>query len=575
MATDLQFVLDGDASIPPTEWQKLELQLNWDNSDAATQSLSSSQFTFEGNAAHRINDRITQGLSGGVGILEGMPFEIVSCTNQTVLKGCADTAAFEAEYRCDRVTLPVRDNRIVDFLNDRKDSFSFAYLADPSYTGAGSITSADYRLVPYCISSIPDYNQLLSTGITLFLITKEIAEIVKRTAELIADLAAPTTSIQAAVKVILQAAYIVIITIAIIKLVQVFIDNIIQLKKYKKGMYFRTLCIRAAAYLGCTFSSTILNSSASLFYRAAVIPRKIVQPNASLGFKRAADESQTSDSYGHYDGTFGQLIADLEPIFNARFVLRGSVIYFERVDFFNNVSSYTLPDIDLYGVNNGTYKYNTHELASNYFTIWQLDNQELNTYDDYEGTSCQMQCVPNVVNDQKNVLLQNLTERRLSFALAKRKTKLTFPEKVINEILQIMAFFTGFPTPASRVGWMLLSNDFTGQPKFVVLDASDNVSAQNKAHTAASYLMNNYHNIHFPLNNQWLMYEGWEVPFCCDDYIALLANNVIRTQDGRLGKVLNLKWQIGSDVAVIDFKVRPVGGRYTNNLNQTIITDLR
>lgn len=575
MANNLQFILDGDSSVPPTEWPKLELQLNWDQSDGLAASLSTSQFTFEGNAAHRVLERIRKGTNSGVGILEGMPFEITDCNSLTALKGCADTAAAEAVYRCDRVTLPVRDNRIVDYLNDRKDGFSFAYLASLPVGAPGKISPSDYRLIPYCISSIPDYNQLLSTGITLFLITKEIAEIIRKTADIIAELSVPPVTLVGAVKLILQAAYLVIIVVAIIKLVQTFIDCIIQPKKYKKGMYFRTLMQRGSAYLGLSFSSTILDNPNSPYYRAAVIPRKIVQPNTGLGFKRAADENTTATSYGYYDGTFGQLIAQLEDVFNAKAVVRGSTLYFERVDFWNNTSSFTLPNLDLDGINNGSYRFNASELVSNYFTIWDLDNQELNTYDDYEGTSCQMQCTPVIVNDQKNVLLQHLTERRLGFSLGKGKKKLTGPEKAMQAIISIMAFFTGFPLPASRIDWLLLSNDFTGQQKFVVLDSSDKIHPNNKVLTSATTLMNNYHSVSFPLQNQWMLYEGWEIPFCCDDYVALLNNNVIRTFDGRLGKMLNLRWQIGSDVAVIDFKVRPVGGRYTNNLNQQIITDLR
>lgn len=574
MATDIQFQI-GTSTIPPTEWQKMELQLSWDQSDGLAQSLSSSQFTWEGSAAHEVLNHIANGMNGGVGIMEGLPLAFTTCNNLQILVGCADTAAAEAEYRCDRVVLPVRDNRISDYLADRKDSFRFAYLASLPNNAAGKISQSDYKLIPYCISTIPDYQALLSTAITLFLVTKEIAEIVRKTADIIAELSVPPVTIVGAIKLLLQIAYLAVMIVAIIKLVQTLIDCIIQPKKYKKGMYCRTLVQKACDYLGLQFSSTILNSSASQFYRSAIIPRKIVQPNAGyLSFKRAADESQTTDSYGYYDGTFGQLLTELEYIFNAKAVVRGNVLYFERVDFWNNQSSIQLPDLDLYGKNNGTYRYNASELASNYFLLWNLDNEDLNTYDNYNGTSCQMTAKPNVIANQKNVLLQNLIERRFEFALAKRKETLTAPEKVLQTIVNLMAYFTGFPAFANRIGWLLLSSDFTSVPKFCILDSANNIHQNNQTYTSATYLMNNFHTVSLPLNNQWMMYEGWEIPFCCEDYIALLNNNCIKTFDNRLGKVLNLRWQIGSDVATIDFKVRPVGGRYTNNITQTLISDL-
>jgi hypothetical protein len=573
--TELQFFISNQPSIPPTEWEKLELQLAWDR-DEPSASLTTKQFSFEGAAAKTVNTWISSGTNSGPGIMEGLDFRISTCTNITALQGCLDTAAAEADYRCDKVVLPIRDNRIRDFITDRADGFSFSTLAALPNNAPGKISNSDYRLVPYCISSIPDYGQILSTSLAIFTITKEIAELIRKTGDLVAEAAVPPVTLVAAVKVILQAVYLLVMIAALITLVQAFIDNIIQAKKYKKGMYVRTLFIKACQYLGLTFSSTILNSSASLYYMAAIIPRKIVQPHPTnpLSFSRPADESQPGNSYGYYDGTFGQLIREMEDIFNAKARLRGTVLYFEKQDYWNNQSSHTLPDLDLYGKNNGSYKYNAHELAANYLSIWQVDNQELNTYNDYEGTSCQMQAKPNVISNSKNILLQGLVEKRFAYALGKRKTKLTGPEKAIEAIIIAMAFFTGLPLPASRIGWLLLSNDFTGVQKFVILDSSDNISLQNKTHTSATFLMNNYHSTSFPLSNQWLIYEGWEIPFCCEDYITLLNNNVIKTFDGRLGKVTNLRWQMGSDVAVIDFKVRPSGGRYTNNISQTIITDL-
>lgn len=575
MATDLQFSLDGQ-SATPAEWKKIELQLNWDNSDNLNSSLSTSEFTFEGSNAHQINDWISSGTNGGKGIFEGLPFAITSCTNTVVLTGCVDPAAAESVYRCDRVTLPIRDNKTDDYLLDRADSFSFAYLASLPSTAPGKITQTDYRLVPYCVSAIPDYQMLLSTALALFVVIKEIAEIIRKTADIAAELSVPPVTLVGAVKLILQAAYLVVIIAAIIGLIQTFVNCIIQPKKYKKAMYVRTLFQKACDYLGLQFQSSILNTATSPYYRAAIMPRKVVQPNPNfIGFKRAADESQTNTSYGYYDGTFGQLIRQCEQIFNAKANISGNTLYFERRDYFQITSSLTLPNLDLGGINNGEYRYNAHELASNYLTIWELDNQELNTYDHYEGTSCQMQCTPIVVGNKKNILLQNLVEKRLAFSLAKRKEVLTAPEKVLDTIINIFTFFTGVSPVPNRIGWLLLSNDFTGTQKFMILDSSDKIDPNNKFRTSASTLMNNFHSINFPLNDQWLVYEGWEIPFCCDDYAAVRACNYIRTFDNRIGKITNLRWQLGSDMAVIDFKVRPPGGTYTTNLNQQIITDLR
>lgn len=568
---DLQFILDGDSSIPPTEWQKLELQLAWDN-DHPSSMLSTKQFTFEGKAAKRINTWISNGTtSGGKGIMEGVPFEINAGSNITALKGCVDIAAQEAVYRCDKVVVPVRDNRIKDYLDDRAGGFSFAFLTTLPSTNPARITQSDYVKIPYCISSIPDYSQLLSTGLAIFTIKNALEEGIKNLAIVTAGLIPPTT-IWAAIAIVLQVAFLGLQILALIKLIQLFIDNIIQKKKYKKGMLIRTLYQKACSYIGLSFSSTILNNPASNYFRAAIMPRKIVQPTNGNYFIRPADESLSNTSYGYYDGTFLDLIHETELLFNARAVIKGSTLHFERKDHWNSQASIRLPDIDLYGVNNGQYRYNASELYSNIFCIYELDNNELNTYDDYYGTSCQMQAKPITIGNNRNLLLQGFMERRFPFALAKRKIKLTAIEKVMQDIINLIV---GFPAFGSRIGWLLLSNDFTGTQKFVILDSTNKVHPNNANWTSAATMMQQFHSIDYPLNNQWMLYEGWEIPFCCDDYVALLNNNVIKTFDNRLGKVTKLNWEIGSDVAVIDFKVRPVGGKYTTNISQQLIANLR
>lgn len=569
----LQFFLDNAPCIPPKEWQALEMELNW-ATGAPVGTLSTSKFTFEGKAAHDINTYVANGTNGGRGILEGMPFKIIDCNNLTALQGCIDTA--DGIYKCDSIELPIRDNRIKDYFTDRMDGFTFAYLKSLGANQPGRITTSDYINIPYVISSIPNYTQLLSTSITIFLLTKEIAEIVRKSADIGAELSVPPVTIVGALKLLFQVIYFLVMIPAAISLVNKFISAIYQPIKYKKGMYVRTLITRACSFLGLTFQSTILTSSGSKYYNSAIIPRKIVHPNTNwLSFQRPIDEAQpNSNAYGHFDGTLGDLVRGLEDMFNAKFVQRGTNVYFERIDHWNNIASYTLPNIDLNGVNNLSYKYNASELPSNYLTIYSLDSEDLNTYDQYGGTACQMQCSPNIMGDRKNVLLNGLVEKRLPFALGKRKEVLTQIEQDINIIMQIASFFSGFAQPQSRIGCLLLSSDFIGVPKFVILDQGNKIKSTNAVDTSATTLMNNYHSVSFPLSDQWLMYENVTVDFCCEDYVTLLNNNTIRTIDGRYGKLISLKWQIGSTQATIDFKIRPHNNRYTNNLNQVIISDL-
>jgi hypothetical protein len=85
--------------------------------------------------------------------------------------------------------------------------------------------------------------------------------------------------------------------------------------------------------------------------------------------------------------------------------------------------------------------------------------------------------------------------------------------------------------------------------------------------------MQNYHSASFPLQNQWLIYKDQEVPFCCEDYSYLRQSNGMRTFDNRFAKAITIRWQLGADIAKIDYRVKPITGRYDNNITETLIVN--
>jgi hypothetical protein len=585
--SSLQFFLNGVPMPPPAEWQQMELQINFDN-DNPSATLQTSQFTFEGTAARFINNWISLN-----GIFQGIPFKITDCNTLTVLDGCLDLAADEARYECDRVVVPVRDNGLRDYLDDRAKSFRFATLADLPATAPGAITTNDYLAVPYCINDIPDYVQVVIVSLSIYSITKETIQVVKDIGDLIADLANPVTTANAIVQAALLLVYLTALIVAMINLIQQFIDNIIQVRKHKLAMHCRTLFQRGCAYLGLSFQSSIFATN-SVFYNAAIIPRKVSDYDRAnfINRLREYDELQTpAESYGYYDGTFAEFINDMELVFNAKARVVAGVLRFERFDYWNISTPYTLPNVDT-----EPFMYNASELAANYLFSWQLDAQDQNTYDEFIGTNCQMQASVTSVLNQKNILLTNLTEVRPGLALAKRKEVLNRVELLLDSAISLLTNLANAITAAinavlsvlpgniqipplpgnlinQRVGWLRLSSDFIGVPKFVILDGSNNIDANNHLYTSAEYLMQNYHSASFPLQNQWLLYKDQEVPFCCEDYSYLRQSNGMRTFDNRFAKAITIRWQMGANIAKMDYRVKPIGGRYDNNITETLIVN--
>lgn len=624
-------------------WRDIEIEVIFSDPEPRTQ-VNTGNLEFVGKAHELINTWYKNGLIGKDGIFEAPPFEMEAC-GLKVIEGGVDIANCEALFECDKITAPTREAYKMDFLNDRAKSFSFAYLADPSYSGAGKITQSDYVQVPYVINSIPNYEQALLGCVSLYIMIRELRDAIRNTAHVIADLtgdavtaggslANPVIATAMAVGMVLQdiikiglyITYVVIILIALIDLMLLVFQSLIQPLKYKKGIRVQTLFQKACDYLGLNFSSTILQSLP--YQNLVVIPKKTAFINNktstfnnsifNLTLKQY-DDANHPNTYGYFEGTFADLILGINDVFNARpFIVQnntGYTLFYEREDAFKNQAQYTLPDINF--PPNGT---NACELASNYYLTWALDDSETNTYDLYEGTSCQhIQEVASFTN-KGNILLQNLTEKRLIFSRAKRKTTYTVIEDIFTAIYNIVAgiynLITGFingvitlinklikaianlfgfnppqiptiaPFPANpmtlRIGAMLLSTDFIGVPKLMVVNATNHIDTNNELYTSARYLIDKYHYINFAYttndsfgvsrneHNQYLTYKNKEIPLCCEDFLKIKKNNYIKTTDNKIARVDTLVWNPYKETAKINFRVKEL---YTKNLKETYIID--
>lgn len=626
-------------------WRDLEIELNFEDISGIG-TIRTGTFEFTGAMANRIKLWNAAGLTGGQGILEAPPFRIEVCgANNILFDGGINTGACETLYQCDEVDSPLRERDRADFVDERENSFSFAYLASLPSNVQGAITQADYVLVPYVINTIPDGVTIITSIISLFVLVKELEQAIEKTAAAVAELIGdiiPTVGSGATiavgaiiadiVKLILYLAYLAILTIAIIDLTILLFESIIQPTKYKKGMRVSKLFEKAAAHMGMLFSSTLLSG---VFKDLVIIPKKtalstnqqnvfgFVQNLTGLAFKmRQNDDAFHPASTGYYDGTFGDFKKAMMDVFNAKVTIRQTAtasiptMYFERVDYFQNQSTYKLPPLvsnyDPYGTN-------ACELDANYYVTYGLDPIETNTYDLYEGNNIQHIVSPITFIKKGNILLKGRDERRLVFSRAKGKGSNNAVEDIfnvcytiadacwqvfdvfcnvtVNSILMPMLIpinailsVIGVPTvqPPSlppfppnpvgnRLSMLLLSSDFIGVPKLLLIDSANKVSLINESVTSAQYFMDQYHFINFPIcnvdsngnpkneHNQWVIYKDKEIPLCCQDYLAIKNNNYCMTHDNKIAKVDSLIWNPYKEKAKITFRVKQL---ITKNLQE-------
>jgi hypothetical protein len=177
--------LDGNGFVevrPPMEWKELSIEISFLNAD---EKLSAEAFTWPDadqgtgaiSVAKGLNDHVADGLTGGVGIFEGLPYQVRLICDSTVyvVLDCAiNLAAPDAEFRCDMVKAPVREVGKIDFITQRAESFRFEYLYSLNAGDAGRITNTDFINIYYQIGRYPQGVEIMVAGLTLYVTLKEI-----------------------------------------------------------------------------------------------------------------------------------------------------------------------------------------------------------------------------------------------------------------------------------------------------------------------------------------------------------------------------------------------------------------
>lgn len=580
----LIFYLNNIVSKPPSNWKEIEIEVSFEN-DSPSGSLSLNNFEFVGDNAIAINDYIADGLNGGIGITEGMPFRIdLSCETGVfnIFDGILDFSSEEAQFSCDIVRVPVKESGKIDFVNDTANSFRFEFLASLPSNEAGHISTSDYRNIQYGLSNIPDGLELALASISLFVIIRELAFAAKEVSDAAADLieaigsgSSPfTINVGAAkfasivLKLAATGAYFFLVLIAAIVMIKQLVKSFISVVRNHKGMRVETLFTKAAERLGLTLNSTILQTAP--YNKAVILPRKKEVGTLS---------GQQSKEVGYFDGTFADLIFKMNKVFNADVRIIGNELFYERKDFLEKQSGYKIRDVkrDF----NGT---NLNEIDANYFIEYALDGQDLHTFDNFKGNSYSVTLEQIVVGNKKNSLLKGLGNQDLAFSHADRKTKVKDVEKIIisvvNTLISILNIFplVSIPTLTQpSVNILELQNDFIGVDRLFIEGEDGKIDANNKSFLSAEALYNNFHFIESalpqigrPNGNQWIRFKDLEDELCCEDFLLLKDNNLAKDVNGTDAKIETLRYNPHENKATFSYRINKL---YTKNLKERRIID--
>lgn len=595
--TDIRHYRNGTL-VNPRNFENAKIVMDWKGAKEAA-NITIDSIELVGEEGQQLRDRILSGLSGGVGVFEGEPYQIQvgpQSSPEGTFNGYLDfSSGVEFIGACD-VRCSIKREQGSDWLNDVADGFSYRYLES-----IGLIKNEDFDGVPYCINYIPDGAMLLILGVSLYTMTKELIESIKSVGERIADLtdaAIPVTGVSvgagagvvtaydignivlAALKLILQIAYTVAIIIAIVQLIEQIIEQLMPPKRVHLGMSIKKLFEKGCEHLNLTLSSSLLDSIDS-GQRWVLIPSKNHRggekpTNSGTDWRETGVPSQQDAT-----DTFGGVIRTFKRMFNADFQIRNGVFIFERVDFFRKQSNYVIPDtfIDQEKFLD-TNTFNTEEIKSNYVISYAFDSQDMNTLDVADGRVFQAQLSSNITINESLRTMKGLEEISIPFSLPVRKNKLTFIEEAVKFLVSIADALTGqLGNPqslsgqiANRIGAMELSSHFLSVPKLVSMSGGQ-LSFEQRQILSSRKLWFDYHflNSFKPIegqHNQYYVYSQQKIPFCFADFLSLLNNNKVTTTSGEDAEIESLEWNVWDDFALIDYRVNRL---YDNNFKITYL----
>ena len=560
-SAQINMFISGELVETSLELFDIEIKATFDKGNVQA-SIEQLRFSFVGRAYQVIKEHIASGLTGGVGIFEGLPFRLEAVnidSNFTIFDGYLDFQQGviddpeNAVFECN-----IQKINGLNSIDLRLQSNTFLILKNE-----GFITSANETNIDYIVEPFDKATQALQISILLFNAVKTLRDAIKSIAEqanitgsfLGSVFASAGAGIYAPIQTAINLAYYITVVAQIIDLTRDFVNTFNPPIRTNKSINLKEALEQISSYLGYDFNTTLPIDN--IYFMPS-------NPNGdefgSRGFlsKVATVEDGTPQprDYGYLLSEFATLCADL---FNGVFgVVDGKLqLHTELSDFWKRNASFELPDIIRQPFN-----YNTDELNANVLIAFNTDTQDL--YSITDKIDNVFQIVTNPINkiDPKKNTIRNLNEVRFPVALGSRKDELNGVERFLsfiggfidgltNTVSNIIPFLnirTNIKASIqSKIGVLKVSQNNYALPKLIYLDANGRIPSNHRdllsaraswfnGHNEKSFIFNNY-------RRQRKNFENVDIPFGFVDFLETIENSNFTTNEGQNGKLLEVNWQ--------------------------------
>jgi len=575
--TEAKYFLNNIERNAPLEWEDVKITAEYEN-DTIQPSLSTDSFVFNLDARQVVNQWISDGLTGGVGIFEGMPFDLVLFNQNATQKKFESFLDFTNDYRDfpddGEVSVSLIDKNGLDGFFQQLTGTTFGYLEE-----IGVFTESDYINVPYVVEKKFNLFEILMSSIVLYLMVKELAESVARTADAVSDAVtlilipitgAAAVAIKATAVALITIIYTAILLLAIIDMATTLFNTLFSPKRTHKAILLKTALTKVANHFGYDFITPVTEYNNLVFLPS--------NPNfdekALLGFISVTKGTQTGIpnilDYGYFTEDMFNLAKELPY---AKMAVYGNVIHLRPKNdpFWIQQSQWVAPDTLI-----NTLQYNTDEMKATRVLSFATDLNDEYTVDNYFGTAVEIRTQPVSVINQKAVLLKGLDDVKFNVALGNRKDSLNAIENLLKGVAIFIDTVTGIfgggsnfaASINSRIGILKVSTNYHSIPKVLYLNSDGTMPTNHRDLLNADVFWEKYHKeksfVRDNWNGQKKVYNNITIPFGFEDFLILLTNSYFNF-NGIQAKLSKFEWITGEDNATISFYTRVP---YTKNLQE-------
>lgn len=579
----LKLYIKGIPVESPREWQNISIAAAFgDNSNQPV--VESDRFTLYGTAAKMVMDSVK---SGDIFQEITAKIEVKQRDNTyVVFDGYLDTSDDYEEVLVSfgnveipkevKVKFKAKDG-VNNFL-EKIEGVTYGFLESQ-----GAITKNDYTTINTAIVKKAPILEIAMSLITIYMLTKQLADTIKDNSEEIPDTAqratsaptsGPSTVIYKAAIAIIKVAYVISIISILIKLVLDLIQLLIPPIVKHQGCKFRTLLSRACEFYGYKFVSPI--EELDIYH---YLPSKPYSNSTNI-FDDIIPKNVPITKGIPSPSDFGYLIPEMFEICKRMFWAKVDVVGNEvHLRNFDDDYWYKLsPYVPAININLGNKKYNTSDLPQTRLFSFATDPSDTWTIENYTGTSFEVKTEPKKIQNRKAISITGLDRVDIPLSLPSSKTKLTVLENVIISLASVgddLARLIGKKGNLSsriekdRINVLKVSTNEHSIPKVVPL-IGGKIPSNHRGILSAKYLVEKYRKGQsFAIDGnkgQKVIYENVEIPFTLSDFKNTLKSGKFILPDGREAEFRDIpQWIISKDRITASIQVREV---YTNKLTE-------